>query len=980
MFEPSDHPRVFGLAPGVDFANALIDGLLDRTADQPPETIARVDIYVNTRRMQRRLRQLFTTGPSRLLPKIRLVTEIGQNYVQPDLPMPASKLRRRLELTQLVRQLLDAQPDLAPKSALFDLTDSLADLMDEMHGEGVAPDVIQGLDISDQSGHWQRALEFIKITQGYFRTDSQPDVETRQRMIVEHLVHLWAKTPPRHPVLIAGSTGSRGATAMLMKSVAGLPQGGVILPGFDFDQPDEIWARIGGENGIEDHPQYRFQALLEDLKIHACDVQQWADAAAPSPARNRLISLALRPAPVTDQWLTEGPMLSDLTTAAQKITLVEAPSPRIEATVIAMRLRQAAETAQVAALITPDRQIARLVTAALDRWGIIPDDSAGVPLPQTPPGRFLLQIATLFQTRLTAKSLLSLLKDPMTNTGQDDRGPHLRWIREFELWLRRDGPPFPDAKAIHTWLTQVKPEDGLKEWVHWISDLVLALEPVDDSALQDIVIKHIEIAEKLSGGPALDGEGVVWSSDAGQQVRKVMQLLLKEAHHAGTVAGFEYLSLLNGVLTLEEVRRAELPHSGIMIWGTLEARVQGADLVIIAGMNEGTWPPPPTPDPWLNRAMRKKAGLLMPDRKIGLLAHDFQQAVCANEVWITRPIRNDEAETVPSRWLNRMTNLLGGLHETLGTQALDDMRARGRTWITMAQQLEAPDQTVPPASRPCPRPPRSARPTQLSVTRFKTLVRDPYAIYAQYVLRLKQLDPLHQMPDAPLRGTILHDVFEKFVDSGVPDDHTAAKEKLISVADQVLIQQAPWPAVRRIWRAKLIKIADAFLLGEQDRQARATPVGLEQTGKIDLTGLGFTVTAKADRIDVAADGSVFLYDYKTGNPPGIPEQIAFDRQLLIEAAMIEKGAFQKIGPRSLAHAEFIGLGANPKTISAPLDQLSTARIWDELHQLISAYISEAQGFTARRYMQRDTDVGTYDHLSRFGEWDATMKPMAEDVR
>ena len=124
-------------------------------------------------------------------------------------------------------------------------------------------------------------------------------------------------------------------------------------------------------------------------------------------------------------------------------------------------------------------------------------------------------------------------------------------------------------------------------------------------------------------------------------------------------------------------------HPDLMIWGTLEARVQGADLVILGGLNDGIWPQLPPPDPWLNRPMRQEAGLLLPERRIGLSAHDFQQAAGAPEVVLSRALRDSEAEAVPSRWLNRIVNLLGGIGEA-GPAALAEMRARGTALVQQA--------------------------------------------------------------------------------------------------------------------------------------------------------------------------------------------------------------------------------------------------------------------------------------------------------
>ena len=407
MFEPSAAPRVFAVAPGIDFPEALVAGLRTRMEGQPPEAMARVELIVNTTRMARRIRQIFDRGPATLLPRIRLLSNVADPIALSHLPAPVSPLRRRLELTGLVSGLLDAQPDLAPRTALFDLADSLATLMDEMQDEGVSPEDIAALDVSDESGHWQRALSFLNIVQRYFDTaEDAPDTTAFRRLALQQRLFDWEETPPTHPVILAGSTGSRGMTNRLMQAVSKLPQGALVLPGFDFDTPESVWHGLTDALASEDHPQFRFAKLVNDLGMQAGEVLRWSGAEPPSAARNRLISLALRPAPVTDQWRDEGPMLPDLIAATEDLTLVEAASQRDEATAIALRLRQAAEEGVTAALITPDRMLTRQVTAALDRWNILPDDSAGMPLQLSPPGRFLRHVAALFVRKLDAEALL----------------------------------------------------------------------------------------------------------------------------------------------------------------------------------------------------------------------------------------------------------------------------------------------------------------------------------------------------------------------------------------------------------------------------------------------------------------------------------------------------------------------------------------------------------------------------------------------
>ncbi len=973
MFDPSTHPRVFAVPPGTDFPKALVAGLRQR-ASGPPEALARVQLVVNTRRMARRVRDLFDQGPPCLLPRLSLVTDLGESVDLAQIPPAIPPLRRRLELTQLISKLLDQQPDLAARASLFDLSDSLAALIDEMQGEGVSPDAIRQLDVSDMSGHWARAQAFIGIADHFVdASDKAMDAQARQRRVVENLIDRWQEAPPQHPVILAGSTGSRGTTLMLMQAVARLPQGALILPGYDFDQPHAVWDRLDEALTSEDHPQYRFRKLMRELGLEHDQILRWTDEQPPSPARNRLVSLSLRPAPITDAWMSEGPRLTELDQATRDLTLVEADSPRSEALAIALRLRQAAETGQTAALITPDRMLTRQVSAALDRWNILPDDSAGLPLQLSPPGRFLRHVAGLFARRLEGEALLTLLKHPLCHDG-GERGAHLLHTRDLELDLRRHGPPFPDQTSLTASAIRTEAPEG---WVSWVSAHFCDQQITGELPLTEWVDRLLSLAEAISAGHAGD-QGTLWDKNAGQKVLSVLTNLRDEAHHGGPMTAHDFVDLLGALLAREEIRDRDAPHPHIMIWGTLEARVQGADLLILGGLNEGSWPEAPAPDPWLNRQMRDKAGLLLPERRIGLSAHDFQQAIGAPEVWLTRATRSDDAETVPSRWLNRLTNLLQGLPDQGGQTALSDMRARGRTFLNWTKTLEQAPR-IDAAHRPSPKPPVAARPRRLSVTEIKRLIRDPYAIYAKHVLRLKPLDPLVQAPDALLRGIVIHEILEHFVKDSVLDTALLTRENFLKRAHDLLETHVAWPTARKLWLARLERIADDFLSAEINRRGDGGPVAFEAAMNLVLEPLDFTIAGRADRIDCNSRGALRIVDYKTGTPPTESQQAKFDKQLLIEAAIAEQGAIEGIDPTDVAEAIFIGMGGSYKEVAAPLAKEPTDKVLAELKELISAYLDPNQGFSSRRMLHKDTDIGDYDHLARFGEWDRTAETLPEDL-
>lgn len=948
MFDPTPGLRVFGVPPGADFPRVLAQGLRDRLRPHPPEAIARVEVLVNTARMQVRLRDaLMDLGPG-FLPRIRLISDLAEGEGAP--------LRTRLELAQLIRQLLQSQPDLGPTSAAFSLAESLFSLLDEMQGEGVSLDVLDSLDVSQHSQHWDRSLRFIRLIAGFLGPTSGS--QARLRAAVQRLTAQWRHEPPQHPVIVAGSTGSRGPAALLMQAVSRLPQGALVLPGHDFMMPDKIWKNLDNPLTGEDHPQFRF--------VRFRPVQPWTADPAPDSARNALISLALRPAPVTDQWLLDGPALGDMTLATRGLSLIEAPTPRHEALAIALCLRDAAVSGRKAALITPDRALARRVTAALDRWHLRPDDSAGRPLSLSAPGRFLRQTAALLGGNASAESLIALLKHPIAHSAAD-RGTHLRHVRDLEMHFRRNTIPYPDAAALGAWAARA---EDRAPWTEWLVSLIQALPGAGERALTDWVSAHEALATRLASGLSGAGTGELWTEAAGIEARALFDDLTQQSEFGGAMLSFDYSALLETLFVGREVRESRESDPRVMIWGTLEARAQGADLVVLGGLTEGTWPAATSPDPWFNRRMRMEAGLLLPERQIGLSAHDFQQAAGAASVVLSRATRNAEAETVPSRWLNRLLNLIAGLPEQRGDEALSLMRARGRTWLDLSETLESDLRAVPSACaqrnpRPAPAPPAAARLTELPVTRFETLIRDPYAIYAERILRLKPLDPLAAEADARLRGTVLHRIPDAYVQQ-YPPGTPGSVDAFFAIAETILAEECPWHATRLHWLARLHRIAGAFVAWNAGLDG--TPVLTEEKGVLHLVDPPFTLTGQPDRIDRAPDGRLRLYDYKTGAPPSPKQQEHFNKQLILLSLMAEEGAFKGIDPETVESAAFIGLGTGFKQVAADVAPEMLAEHRRRLATLIARYADPGQGFTALRAVELERHHGDYDALARRGEW------------
>lgn len=978
FFAPSAAPRVFGLPPGIDFLGALIEGIEARLPPgdlfgPDPLALAQVEIWVNTRRAARALSERMARGGPRLLPRIRVASDLVDAALAPlDLPEPVPPLRRKLELARLVRGLTASAPDLAAGSAVFDLADSLAALLDELQDAGLSPTVLSSVDAAEHAAHWQKSLEFLQLISGYLAAAGRGDGPARLRAAAEALAARWAVAPPAHPVIVAGSTGSRGAMRVFMAAVARLPQGALVLPGLDPDLPPQVWERLGRDDaGASDHPQHGFRRLGEAIGFDPAAVPAWCPTSPPAPERNRLVSLALRPAPVTDQWREEGARLSGtLATACARLDWIEAPDARREALAIALALREAAETGARAALVTPDRTLARRVAADLARWGIIPDDSAGRPLGLTPPGTLLRLLAGLIGRELTPAELLALLKHPLVASAPGSRGPHLRLTSSLERACLRGGPPWVQWDALAAWAAT---EDGAGEdsatqvWIGWLRAALAPLAAATPRPLAAHLASHRAAAEAVAAGPAGGGGHGLWEREAGVEAAALLALAEAEADAGGDLTPADYRGLFQSLLIGRDVPEdAPVTHPGIAIWGTLEARVQFADVLVLGGLTEGVWPRLPTADPWLGRGLRRIIGLPSPEERIGLSAHDFQQAMGARRVVVSRALRDAEAPTVASRWLLRLENLLLGLGPE-GDDALAAARARGRRLVQIAARLDEPEARVPAAARPAPRPPAAARPRELSVTQVETLIRDPYAIYARKVLGLRPLDPPGRRPDALSRGIVIHAALDDFVTAtleALPEDAAALYRHTI---ERALERNAPWPAVRAIWTARLTRAARWFLEGETARRARGEPGRREVTGRREVPGLAhaFAVTARADRVDLMPDGRVAIYDYKSGNAKSEAEIAAFHLQLPLEAAIAAAGGFDGLPPAEVAHLELLFFG-NRETRSIDLETLTLT--WDRFAELVAHYQAPDTPFVARLRPQKISWAGEYDHLSRKGEW------------
>lgn len=1008
---PASRPHLRTLAAAI-LDGRVIAGWPD-AAD--PLSLAAGTILLPNRRACRAMRDVFAElagDRAILLPRIAPIGDVDEDewaFADPnplellglDAIAPAMPaLDRRLTLAGLVRQwaatvdrtvmkLGDRDPLVVSTSTsdALALAADLMRLMDQAETERVPWTGLDAIVDAHLDEFWRMTRAFLAIATehwpAHLRSIGQEEPAVRRdRLIAAETIRLAALPGP---IVAAGSTGSIPATRELLATVARHSRGALVLPGLDLHLDAGAWEAIGtgGAAAAHAHPQFGLKRLVIHLGIDRGEVEEIAPPA--RPARETLLSEAMRPASTTDRWAERLP--GDVAPSLENLTVIEAANERDEALAIAVLLREVAEDpGRSAALVTPDRAIAGRVIAELSRWNVAVDDSGGRPLAVTPAGTLARLVAALALDDAAPADLLALLSHPAATFGLAD-GEKAAAIAAIELKALRGLRPTGGlagyaavlAKAgtakearLHDPASRVDLA-AIAAGRTLMDRLVAALAPLAalraavKPTLAGLAAAHLAVIGNL--GVEADTLGLA-------ETTALLDVATRGPATDFVVPPGEYPAAFDVLAATEIVRVAADPGARIRVLGLPEARLLDADCVVLAGLVEGSWPGEPKLDPWLNRAMRANFGIDPPERRIGLAAHDFCQLLGNPRVVMTRAAKAGGVPTVASRWLQRLAAVAG-------PEAWAGLVARGSAWLALAGAFEVAGDARP-VPRPEPRPPVALRPSRLSVTEIETLQRDPYAVYARHVLHLAPLEPLDQTPGAAERGTLIHGVLDAFARevsaSGAPADAVA---RLLAIGRAHFAPFWDDPSVRAVWWPRFVRIADWFAAADAERRLAFPTVHAEDFGRIDwetAAGRTFTLVTKADRIDVSGDGRAEIVDYKTGSVPSDKKVlVGLNPQLPLEAAVLMNGGFRTI-PADLVVDAFVYVklgGRDPAGEFTKVD-LKGAAAGDvatetlaKLKALIDAYENPAQGYkswTMPQYVGgRSND---YAHLARVKEWSA----------
>lgn len=979
-----ERPEVYSIAAHRGFADALVAGLAPRFADDS-FGLARATLILPSTRAVRTVQQAFIRHYGEagqpgiqgvLMPRMVVVGDLDlDEKLGPlldnlsaalDVPPAADPQYRWLRLAELIRK--HRGKDAPGDAALLRLSFTMGQVMDRLLAEEIRPEQLveqSVLDLlPDVATHWQQSLKlFIAVQDDWLaelKARGQVDAATRRNQLFRKAAQRLRTNPPETPVIAAGVTSAAPALAQLLRAVADLPNGAVILPDCDLSMDGAVWDELGqagaagddapfGRDDAVTHPQYHLKLLLNRMGVARGEVEHWhrAGLGKGPPARSHAISSLFLPPEASKSWGDLDPEKRRLS----GVRMAECAHPEEEAQAIALLAREALEVpTRRVAIITPDRGLAGRVVQHLKRWNIEADDTAGQPLSQTAAGRVLLLLADLMAKEAAPVPLMALLSHPLVRRGEG-REQWLKSVRLLERKLRgpRRAPGLDAPRAIAV-------AAGLADW--W-AEVEAILQPLVDHPEQAPLADVLNML--TSSGEVLCGEEL-WSREDGRALSRFAEELRLHASETGLAINIEHLpTILRDAMDRMAVRPPYGGHPRIAIYGLLEGRMTRADLVICGGLNEGTWPATPASDPMLAPAILRVLGVPGADFRIGLSAHDLAGAMGAPEVVLCRARRDAGGPVIASRFWLRVQALLG-------SDLLE--RYMDGSLVQLARNVDAAPRE-PAHPRPDPRPSPQQRREKLSVTALDRLRSDPYQFYAQKILSLRELDALDAEPTPAWQGTLAHAILESWHDG---------QGTLEDLAEHHLTEMNTHPLMRALWRPRLMKALE-WIEMEVTANPDRKPVKWEEKGEITFRGV--TISGTADRIDTMPDGTLAIVDYKTGKPPSTSEvEAGFAMQLGTLGLMAVNGAFGPLNSEP-SRFEYWSLGKSDKSdtgfgyVTSPLkidgrrtgmdpaEFLPKARF--HLDDALDRWILGNEGFTAR-LNPAATVYAEYDQLMRLDEW------------
>ncbi|TAL37439.1 MAG: double-strand break repair protein AddB [Alphaproteobacteria bacterium] len=1025
--------RIFTIAPDKSFLDSVAGGILAQVGNDPLK-LSDYTILVPDRATRDLLRQAFmeqSKGKPGIMPRIDapgdmddddLSLKISDNHILSqalmDIPQAVPELHRQLILAQEILKI----PGMASSvQKAIKLGGELGSFLDEIQRNNLDLQKASSFVPAEFKDQWAHTAEFLKILTETWPKELQKlgmvDPEDHKNALISIQAAHWKQHPPANPIVAVGFTDTSPAVLGLLQTVAGLPKGAVVLPGVDLQLDQKSWDVL-----TPVHPQYAFKQMLTAFGLDRAAVSEWSDNV-PDPQhvrandlektnreRQKLLRETMRPAGTSEGWSglkgrkkakrphidAEDEEAIDIE-ALSGMDLITCSSQQEEASVIALKMRESLEVpGRTATLVTGDRSLARRVAARLRYWRIDVEDGAGETLSETPAGVFLLATANMAAEEWAPVATLEALKHPLATLGETHEAfaQKLSVLEDMVFHGPRPGPGHEGVKGVlkaafnraarrpdHRPLADLNADKQKLD--AWLDAIEAAGKPLFDKMSEgktlpfaEFLDDHIRFAEALAKTADETGADRLWRGDDGVKAARFLTQLRDAAKYIPDLTGEDYVDVLQGLMRDVSLKSTSAPHPTLKILTPEQARLTKADIMIVGGINDESWPKRPDESPWLSPDMGKALGLPPAEAQIGHAAHQFVQATSNPNVLLSRSVRSGDAPTVASPFLTRLMMVLKGANL--------DQEIQSKTQLLEIHDAMQTPADVKPIAPPEPRPPSSARPKELPVTAIEKLMRDPYAVYAKYVLKLRPKTPLDASPSVAERGTFTHDALDTFVKKypdKLPDN---AYDELLKIGRESFETRINNPNVQAFWWPRFERIAKWFVKFEEERREMTRTLGTEVRGKLEIDmggGEVFTLTTIADRVDRNSDDQLAVIDYKTG---AVPTQksvaLGYSPQLTLEALIAFRGGFDKIDASEVGELQYWKLsGGKPAAdvtkVRGDVKQLVTEAN-EGIQNLVKAFNDSKTPYLSTPRPEWAPRYNDYKHLSRSGEW-GTVKQQAD---
>ena len=936
--------KIYNISATNSFVDEVARKFLHEYEYKPLE-LSEILILLPSRRACENLKNAFVRAKGltpMLLPKFVPIGDMDEEAILFSDPLAMEELLPEISKTErllLFTKIILSKPkefgitDLSSRQACF-LARELANLIDLANNERLSFEALKNIVPEEYSLYWQETVKFLEIITRFWpeilSERGLSDSSFRTCRLLEMQSAYWQQHGSSKKIVAAGITATYPAMKELLQTLLRLPNSEVILSGLDKEMQEEDWKAVDVS-----HPQFELKDLLDYLNISRQAVEEYVSSS--NKPREMLVSEIMRPSETTDKWQEIG-LRGISKEALHGLNVINCSDVRIEAITTALLLREASETPEkTAALVTTNRNLARRVSAELKRWGIDIDDSAGKPLNLTPIGQFLRLIIDVAESGFAPVETLALLKHPFTNCGQG-YADFRKKVRDFELKVLRAGK-----------------NENILEIQDFFSELTAAFSQ-EKVELKTLLEKHLAVAERLSVGD------VLWKGEAGEAMAGLIADLHEKAEILGEIEPAQYGGILEAFMGEITVRPKFGTHPRLSILGPIEARLVNFDMVIVGEVNEGSFPKIASADPWFSRQMREKFGLPPVEKAIGISAKDFASLLCNEQVYLVRADRVQGTPMVKSRWWMRLETVL----RALDFEFMEVEDVAYKQWARYLDKADVLKRLLPPE----PKPPVAARPRELPVSAIENLMRDPYIIFAKYILKLKPLDELEKDWSMADYGSLVHEVLEAFNKKYPCSFPKNAREEFLSLGKEVFERLEIPSETRVFWQPNFEKSIDWLIDVEEEYRLNVEKITSEAKGKycFDAPAGEFCVTAKADRIDVLKNGKVNVIDYKTGQARSEKELFGgYSPQLPIEGLIASKGGFEGISVTDVESLIYWRLGKEAKVFDKDIVGLIEGN-YENLKELISLFDFETTPYYSKPNPKLAPKYSDYEHLSRALEW------------